>query len=174
MASECFPFPLSTQFHFAQRRMPFKKFLSGSEHQLPIEPTSDHRQTLKKKSFHITFQVSATTNSKYSLAILNNPMIAKGIPIEGAQDTILPRSRSTPKDSQRKIQTILLRCWQQLIAPKLQTEYNPYLVANACRPHLSSHIFGASNLTVEMPIHTRTDNLYGPSRQKAKLLQTKK
>ena len=29
-------------------------------------------------------------------------MDAGGVPIEGAEDTALPRSRATPKDSQRK------------------------------------------------------------------------
>lgn len=50
MASECFTSPLGTQFHFDLGEKALKpKFLSGSEYQFPMWPTSTI-ELLKKKN----------------------------------------------------------------------------------------------------------------------------
>ena len=80
---------------------------------------------------------------------MNNPLDTKGIPKEGGKDTACPRSRATSKGDQKK----------DLDNPQeLAIVIGRTLPANGVQPtFLSSHILGASNLTVAKQ-STRTHN----------------
>lgn len=96
-----------------------KKFPLGSEYQLTICPTSDHRATWKKKkSIQISCWASVGTNSKYSWQNWMTPWMKLTSPKNTQKIQSSKDSEPLPKTAERKKDLNKVpESWNQLVEP---------------------------------------------------------